>query len=290
MLCVLALLQTARLAYATSCPDTGWLLVHPAVDGAYTEVVQQLHDGMAEVSTGPIGVCSSSELSTPSVTTSVRRVVAVGPAADTSARRACPHAEVLPILVRELPPDANGGLSLFVEPDLVLATLRTLAPRIRTLYFVYRQETPLAWLRRAKASAVALDLRWEPIAVDGLPAAARAVETLRTAATPETAVWFHRGVLALNPDILVPPLVRASWERQFPVVTDDADLVERGLLFALTPDYRWVGHAAAEHLVRGRVGLSDIQGVHRVINRRTARAIGLQLGPEDVRSFDHVYE
>lgn len=264
------------------------MLIHPEIGAAYAEVVSQLNEGLAQGVRGPIGVCSITGLSGRSGPTPTTQVVAVGDSAYDAARRAYPKASVVPILVQALPPDTGAGLSRFIDPAQVLAQLHDLAPATQGLVFIHREDVPPDLVRRASAAATAEGLRWEPIAVDGLQAAARAIETLKGRATPDTAVWFHRGVLALNPDILVPPLVRASWDRQFPVVSDDADLVERGLLFALTPDYRWLGRAAAERLARGTHGLSDIQGVRRVINLRTARALGLRVRPEDLRSFDHV--
>lgn len=289
-LCALLLPPFAGPALAASCTDAPLMLIHPEVGAPYDEAVRLIGEGLTEVLGEPIGVCALSELGGRDWADRARRVVAVGTDAQAMAERVFPSANRLPILVRRLPPGAHLGLSLYIEPDVVLAQLRALAPDTEVLVFVHRKDVPAGLLERAERSAATLNLAWRPIPVDTLREAAQAVQTIEGQASRHTAVWFHRGVLALNPDILVPPIVRLSWEAGLPVFADDADAVARGLLFALTPDYRQVGRAAAERLVEGGDGLADLQGVRRVLNRRTARAIGLAVRPGEEERFDHVYD
>jgi hypothetical protein len=289
-LCALLLPPFVGPALAASCTDAPLMLIHPEVGAPYDEAVRLIGEGLTEVLGEPIGVCALSELESRDWADRPRRVVAVGTDAQAMAERVFPNATRLPILVPALPPGADQGLSLYIEPAVVLAQLRALAPETRVLVFVHRNDLPAEQLKRAERSAAEYGLHWVPIPVGTLREAAQAVQTMKAAASRRTAVWFHRGVLTLNPDILVPPIVRLSWEAGLPVFADDADAVARGLLFALTPDYRQVGRAAAERLVEGGHGLADLQGVRRVLNRRTARAIGLAVRPGEEGRFDHVYD
>ncbi|WP_245537401.1 hypothetical protein [Thiocystis violascens] len=196
----------------------------------------------------------------------------MGEYAYAAARQAFPHAQVQPILVRTLPATALRGLSRFVAPALVMAELHALSPASETLVFVHRRTVPERLVQQAREAAQTQGLGWETIAVGDLREVALAIERVRQAATPTRAVWFHRDVLSLNPDILIPPLVRRSWEVGFPVISDDADSVERGLLFGLTPDYRALGRAVATWLTQDHPpGLSDLQWVQRLFNRSTSR-------------------
>lgn len=279
---------TARAVLADVCQEASLMLVYPVVAPSYDAVINQLSEGLAQGVDQPIGVCVLGELSSRSWSSRPRQVVAVGAAAYSAAKRTFPSARVLPVLVGTLPPHARDGLSRFVDPALVLEQLRALSPATEVLYFIHLQTVPADLVRRAQRSAEVLGLRWIPIAVSDLRAAALAIERVRGEASTTSAVWFHRDVLALNPDILVPPIVRRSWDVGFPVISDDADTVERGLLFALTPDYRAVGHAAATQLAQARAGLLDLRWVRRVLNARTARAIGLAARPAEETGFDVV--
>jgi hypothetical protein len=273
-----------------ACQEASLMLVHPTVSAPYATVIAQLQAGLAEGADTPIGVCTPEDLAGRGWPRQPRQVVTVGAEADAAARTAFPTATRLPILVRTLPPEASQGLSLFIAPGLVLATLHRLVPTLEAVTFVHRPDLPADWLARAAQAAAAQGLRWNPLAVDGLPAAAQAIETLPTEVGPHTAVWFHRGVLELNPDILLPPLVRRSWDARIPVVADDAEAVARGLLLALTPDYPALGRAAAAQVRQAGTGLADLTTVRRVLNRRTAQAIGLTVPRFDEEGFDHVYE
>lgn len=290
VLCALLLPPLAGRALAASCTDAPLMLIHPEVGAPYDEAIRQIREGLTEILREPAGVCAVGELEEYGWRDSLRRVVAVGAAAYGAAQRAFSDASLLPILVPALPAGARQGLSLYIHPGLVLEQLRALAPETARLVFVHREDIPADLVKRAERSAVKHGLDWMPIPIGTLREAAHAVQTIKPHATRGTAVWFHRGVLELNPDILVPPIVRLSWDVGFPVFANDAGAVARGLLFALTPDYREVGRAAGERLVAGGNGLEDLQGVRRVLNRRTARAIGLAVRPAEEERFDHVYD
>lgn len=281
----------ARPLPAAECRETPLMLVHPVVSAAYEPIITQLAAGLMSDTTAPSAVCTLPELDRYRGSTVPRHLVAVGESAYAAARQAFPQARVWPILLQERPAGADRGLSRFVAPALVVAELHTLSPAIETLVFVYRATVPDAVVQQARAAAQARGLAWEAIAVDDLRAAARAIEQVRQQATPTRAVWLHRDVLALNPDILIPPLVRRSWEIGFPVASDDADSVERGLLLALTPDYRALGRAlAAWPTQEPAPGWRDIDTVRRVLNRRTARAIGAARHPAEETHFDVIFD
>lgn len=288
---LLAGLGAVRPLLAASCEEAPLMLVHPALSDAYEPIIAQLVAGLTPDNGSPPGVCAVDALSPSAESDAPRQVVAVGEHAYAAARQAFPRAQVQPILVRTLPATALQGLSRFVAPALVIAELRALSPASETLVFVHRRTVPERLIQQAHEAAQAQGLGWETITVGDLREAALAIERIRQAATPTRAIWVHRDVLSLNPDILIPPLVRRSWEVGFPVISDDADSVERGLLFGLTPDYRALGRAVAvwphpDH----PPGLTDIQWVQRVFNRRTARAIGLVPHPAEETHFDVIFD
>jgi hypothetical protein len=290
MIGLLLLPENARAVGAAACRDATLMLIHPEVAPPYDAAIDQIQEGLEQVTGETIGVCTVGELQSRPWAPQARQVVAIGESAYAAAKQRFPSDPVLPILVGDLPAGARSGLSRFIAPALVLKELRVLSPATRVVYFVHLREVPSELVGRASEAARALGLRWAPIAVGSLREAARAIEKIKMDAGADAAVWFHRGVLALNADVLVPPIVRLSWDRRTPVFTEDAEAVARGLLFSLTPDYRRVGRSLGAQLRHDRAGLADIQAVRRVLNRRTARAIGLAVSPAEERRFDDVYD
>jgi hypothetical protein len=236
-----------------------------------------------------VGVCAIDALPRQPVPKDPKAVVVVGEQA-VSAAVAAFHAPIVALLVPELPPGSRRGLSLFIAPDLFLRQLQALSAETRLVRFIHRSDVPPALVAAAQAAAQAQGLRLVPEAVGTIREAAIAVETTLTRAGPGEAVWFHRGVVAMNPEILLPKIVRLSWERRVPVFADEADYVARGMLFALTHDYRELGRAAAALIDGGGEGLELPTHAKRILNRRAARAIGIPPRALDGQSFDYVYE
>ena len=276
-------------ASASACTDAPLLLVHPKVTSVYEDAIKQLAKGLEEARRERVGVCAIDDLPKRPVPTEPKAVVAVGEKA-VDAAAAVFRAPIVAVLVRDLPPGARRGLSIFIAPDIFLRQLRALSPETGTVRFIHRADAPTAVVDAAEAAARALGMRLVPHAVGTIREAALAVETVLGRAEAGEAVWFHRGVLAMNPEILLPKIVRLSWERRVPVFDEEAEYVARGLLFALTHDYRELGRAAAAMIDGATAGIVFAAQAKRIVNGRTARAIGIPPRVIQGQLFDYVYE
>jgi len=276
-------------AVASACTDAPLLLVHPKVTSVYEDAIAQLAQGLEEARRERVGVCAIDDLPKRPVPTEPKAVVAVGEKA-VDAAAAVFRTPIVAVLVRDLPPGARRGLSLFIAPDLFLRQLRALSPETRTVRFVHRADAPSAVVDAAEAAARALGMRLVPQAVSTIREAALAVEMVLGQAEAGEAFWFHRGVLAMNPEILLPKIVRLSWERRVPVFDEEAEYVARGLLFALTHDYLELGRAAAAMIEDAATGIVFATQAKRILNGRTARAIGIPPRVVQEQSFNYVYE
>jgi len=131
---------------------------------------------------------------------------------------------------------------------------------------------------------------FEPVAVSSLRSAAQAIEQFKTIPATGAIVWFHKGVLGLNPDILVPNLVRISWARDLPIVADRVDYVQRGILLAVSPDYQAFGRRAAKLSAAREPGLIYLPATCWALHVRSAALIGIELQTDDEWRFDYVHE
>ncbi|WP_295445558.1 ABC transporter substrate binding protein [uncultured Thiodictyon sp.] len=283
-------ISQAGAASNVICPSTPIVLVYPKISRLYEDVIAQIKKGLQEVVHAEVGVCSIDGLPSSTQDSDSKAIIAIGESAFAASIHAYHKTTVVPILVRELPPGAQSGISLFLDPRIYIQQLLELSPEVKTVTLIYRDDIPRSFLETVKAAAAAHNLRFSAMSVATIRDAALAVESVMRSAGPGDGVWFQRGVLGMNADILVPKIVGLSWEKKVPVFTDEADYVARGMLFALTQDYLAIGRTVANLIDSTGQGLRYAPGPKRVLNRRTAQAIGIALRTAQEKAFDYVYQ
>jgi len=273
-----------------ACGATGAVLVHPEVRGVYVDAVAQLVTGLERGGVDDLSVCTWADFEAMTAPERAARIFTLGDKVTAKLARIGDPATLIGLLVTRLRPGMPAGLSLFADPHPVIERIQVLQPAIRALHLVYLADVPADAVARVRSAARQAGLAWETTAVASVREAARAIERLKTDGDPTTAVWFHTGVLGLNPDVLIPPLVRIGWDRRLFVVADDAAYVERGVLMSVSADLEALGALAARAVTGGWSGLRDAAALRWGVNRRTAAALGvdgrLRLRPVP----DFVYE
>ncbi len=291
LLAVCAILGLAGASQAHACSRAQMAFVHPdgitPTNPAVEEIVAVLRRGLGL----EIDVCSASALTARASTPALVGAFPLGPDAAAKVAARFPDARIIPLLVASLPPGTTQGVSVFVSPDTVIDQVCSVAPRIKHLKFIHRPDVPGYFFEHLRKAADRCGITVDTTPVDTLADAAKAVERfLRDPA--QHAVWFHRGVINLSDDILIPNIVRLSWSQSIPVIAEEADYVKRGLLIGFFHDYGNVADMAVK-LWRdssAAKGLAYSVDPKRVINRRTAGAIGIQIKPSQEGLYDYVYQ
>jgi hypothetical protein len=290
VLLLLSLLDCLPVAAdSRACRPERVTLVHPAVRGVYQEAVEQIAVGLARGGVGDLAVCSLSDFKTLSPPGAGAVIFAIGDRVAAEVADAG-SAAVVGLLVTRLHPSMQWGVSLFADPGAVIRRIRALKPDVAGVHLVHLTAAPGDAIGKTRAAVEGAGLQWQATPVASVRDAARAIEQLKSTGTADAAVWFHNGVLGLNPDVLIPPLVRISWNRQLFVVADDAAYVERGILMSVSPDLDALGDLAAGAAVRHGSGLRDVTKVQWGVNRRTAVALGVEGRVRRGTAPDFVYE
>jgi hypothetical protein len=289
LLAVCAILALAGASQAHACSRAQMAFVHPdgitPTNPAVEEIVAALRRGLGL----EIDVCSASALSARASTPALLGAFPLGPEATATVTARFPDARLIPLLVASLPLGTTQGVSVFVSPDTVIDQVCSVAPNIKQLKLVHRPDVPGYFFEHLRKAAARCGITVDTTPVDTLADAAQAVERFLRDPGPH-AVWFHRGVINLNDDILIPNIVRLSWSQSIPVIAEEADYVKRGILIGFFHDYGSVARSAVE-LWRGTgTGLAYSADPKRVINRRTAGAIGIQIKPSQEGLYDYVYQ
>jgi len=276
-------------AESAACRPASATLVHPEVRGVYREAVERIAAGLERGGIGDLAVCSLSDFKTLNAPEGVAMIFAIGDRVAAEVADAG-FTAVVGLLVTRLHRSMRWGASLFADPSAVISRIRGLTPDVAAVHLVHLAEAPGAAIAKARAAVQRAGLQWQATPVASVGDAARAIERLKATGTADAAVWFHNGVLGLNPDVLIPPLVRISWNRQLFVVADDAAYVERGILMSVSPDLEALGRFAAGAAVGNAAGLRDATAVQWGVNRRTAVALGVEGRVRRGPSPDFVYE
>ncbi|MCF7990925.1 MAG: hypothetical protein K9M02_10825 [Thiohalocapsa sp.] len=289
-LIVLLLFCQGVAAGTGTCRAGAAVLVHPEVRGVYVDALERIAAGLEREGESDLGICSLVEFKGLDGLMRDAVVYALGDTVTAEVAAASRPAAVVGLLVTELPPSVRQGVSLFADPGAVIERLLALQPDIASLHLVHLAEVPADAIARARSAATSAGLQWQSTAISSVRDAARAIEQLKSRAGNDAAVWFHNGVLGLNPDVLIPALVRISWNRGLVVVADDAAYVERGILMSVSPDLEAVGALAARAARLNGPGLRDSAAVQWGVNRRTAVALGVEGQLRRRPAPDFVYE
>ena len=285
LLPLLGLLVGVRVACGTV------LVLYPDAPAPYQQAFAQIVAGIARTAPGPLQTLALTAEWEP---THVRRWL--------DARRGPATALVLlgqralqaypadwadgPVLVggiNALPGQTPWpGISLIVDPERFVHTLREGLPAITTVVVIHHAEDQV-WLQRVEQAAASRGLRVEPLAVADAESAVRQItRTLARIDPRTTALWFSRQTLSLNTELIFPFVLEETWNRQIVAFSDTVAHTQRGLLFALYPDYGGVGEELGERLrdaARPAAGLRYTRAARLALNIRTARHLGLTLPP-----------
>ncbi len=185
------------------------------------------------------------------------------------------------------------GISLVIDPELFVQTLREWLPAIDTVAVIYHAQDRV-WLQRVEQAATVRGLRVEPLAVTDAATTVRQItRTLDRIDPRTTALWFSRNTLNLNTELIFPFVLEETWKRRIAAFSDTVAHTQRGLLFSLYPDYGGVGEELG-----GRIrdpaggptaGLRFTRAARLALNTRTARHLGMTLPPDLVERAGQVF-
>lgn len=192
--------------------------------------------------------------------------------------------------------EAVQGIHLGPSPRLIFAEMKRLLPDLETLYVV--QVDPKLQPLFDQAALVSHDFGLELIVrrADSRIGAAREHREIMNSMRNDTEALWLLDDAAMDADATLPAILRQAWDSDLIVVSNNLQHVSRGALLALYPDNRKLGEALGQ-LALGRTGgeskalpsIMPLTAVRRALNLRTARHLGLDIGPADESRFDLVF-
>ena len=188
------------------------------------------------------------------------------------------------------------GISLTPDPALLFSFLKKLLPNVKKVTVIYDPQNNGWLLKLAQAAATAQGLDLVAHVAPDLATAAHLYEAVFAAADSRLdAIWLPHDVTTVDEATILPLVLKESWSRGIPVFSSSFLHVKKGVLFALYPNNLELGRDLANSALgvlagepRKR-GMSPLRRVYTAVNLRTAGHIGLNISPQQQRSFNSVF-
>ncbi|MBB3121417.1 ABC transporter substrate-binding protein [Pseudoduganella violacea] len=188
------------------------------------------------------------------------------------------------------------GITLSPDPALLFSHLKALLPSLRRITVVYNPQNNHALIKLAQEAARNQGLDLQALEAADLAAAVRRYEqAFASADNRYDALWLPQDNTTVDEAIIVPMVLKESWNRGLPIFSSSMLHVKKGVLFALYPNNFELGRELANLAVdvlngdNTRQGLTPLRSVRSALNWRTANHIGLNLDPGRQRNFDTIF-
>jgi putative ABC transport system substrate-binding protein len=192
--------------------------------------------------------------------------------------------------------DKLNGISLTPDPALLFSHLKGLLPGVRRVIVVYNPLSNEPLIRLAREAARAQGLELHTLEATDLAGAVRRYETaLAGADGRRDAFWLPPDALTVDEAVIMPMVLRESWNRNIALFSSSILHVRKGALFALYPNNFELGRDLATlALARlngdvARRGVAPLRAVRAALNTRSASHIGLNISTSQQRSFDAIF-
>lgn len=190
--------------------------------------------------------------------------------------------------------ESYSGVALTPAPVLLFDRLKRLKPDIDTVTVVYDDQVSSWLLKHAHLAAQKHGLKLNAYPVRNVRQAAQIYRRILSSPPDSShAIWLPQDPYTVDQKVILPELLKASWDYDFIVFSSNPSHVQRGVLFALYPDYERMGQRLGA-IAANRVDLSKVKKNHIeplrdvliAVNLRTANHLGLNLSNSQISEFD----
>ena len=188
-------------------------------------------------------------------------------------------------------PIFKSGIMLTPAPDRVYEQLELLLPSLEKIYIVHSPDSRW-YVKIAQKLAINKHFSLETIETRSLADSVKQYKAILNRIDSQSAVWLLQDQLSADSRLLLPMILEAAWNKQFPVISNSAGHVRRGVLLALYPEPFEFGVDLANSTFNGNEELGDFAPFTealRAANTRTAEHLELNWSRSTIRSFDLVF-
>ncbi len=309
LVCCLSCLHAHAADAQLQIPGKGTVAVfYPAVPESYRRVFTEIIEGIEDRVKGRVKSYQidskqpdNSELINQIKQNDAKVIIALGregmkAASVIGAERDIPVIVGGILSVSENENKAMTGITLSPDPALLFARLKALLVDVKRIHVVYNPKNNEILIRHARESAKNLGLEVNTYEASDLATSGRIFESIFGSSDKQRdALWIPNDSGIVDENIILPLILKASWSSSLPIFSSSIIHVKRGALFALSPNNLELGRNLANTALavlsgeNRKKGFLPLREVRIGINIRTARHIGLEIGPQQQRAFDFIF-
>lgn len=188
------------------------------------------------------------------------------------------------------------GVCLTPDPALLFAQLKSLLPATRRVIVVYNPQHNEWLVKLARDAAASLGLDMLGHEARDLDGAARKYQACFTGTgRKHDALWLPIDATTVDEAVIMPLVLRQSWDHGVPVFSSSFLHVNKGALFSLYPNNAELGRSLAVlaasllDVSAPAPGVSPLRDVRAALNTRTASHFGIRVDARMQRAFHYVY-
>ena len=275
-------------------------VIYPKVREPYASIFTSMLDGVYEAKGDGVHSIAVKKEYNPQdivdwvVSHKIKRVIALG-------RRSQRLIENIKLPVDEVvlgavtrPPESdifNAGIVLTPDPNQVYVELELLLSSIENIYIIYSDAS--RWYVDI-AKKLVRDKSYSLVAIESesIADSVQQYKKILDSIDSKSAIWLLQDPLSADSRLLLPLILEEAWDKKFPVISNSAGHVRRGVLLALYPDPFEFGVDLANTLKinsNQSGAFTPFQEALRAANTRTAERLELRWSRSKIRSFDIVF-
>ncbi|KAF0190979.1 MAG: hypothetical protein FD165_2218 [Gammaproteobacteria bacterium] len=304
--CLVASILLALLPWPGFSNERSLAVIYPDVREPYQSVFQEIIAGVDEQSARQVKTYVLSReyeqkaLEAWLTNNNIGAIIALG---RSGVNVAASVADLLPVIAGALllTPDPDGkqesGISLDTDPEILFRQLKMLAPGIQRVHVIYDPQAS-AWLidlARIAARHHGLELSAYP--AESMKQSARLYRDVLEKADPRnSALWIPVDAATVDEKVILPLVLKESWDRSLLVFSSNPAHAKRGALFSFYPDNVALGRrlaAMAEQSISDGARFDPVifplRDVRIAVNRRTADHLGISITREQQQKFDLMF-
>ena len=186
------------------------------------------------------------------------------------------------------------AVSLAPDPDMMFASLKKLAPKIKTIHVIYGEALHGRLMRRALQVASSHELEIKSYLNKDVKQIANLYRGFfETLDSQSEAVWLLQGDPGLRERSILYQVLKAAWNSNILVFSSNPSYVSKGVLFALYPDNTRMGNTLAQTLLARTAGekptIVQTRDLLIAVNIRTAEHLGLEISRAQRREIDVIF-
>lgn len=285
----LALCNVQAAQEPVAIPVHSIVVIYPEVGQAFRGVFSKIIEGITDVTKGRLGSYAvGADMEGGVLNAQLKRdhtrvVIALGRQGVKAASGLDRNIAVVAgavLMLPEMEKRILAGISLSPDPALLFAKLAALQPGVKRVFVIYDPRQNVRLIRLAREAAKAYRLELVAQEATDLAAAARLYQAVFATADPRTdAIWLPPDSTTVKEDVILPLVLKGSWERNVTVFSSSLLDVRKGALFALYPDNLELGRSLAHSALgilagKPRGGIVPLRTVQTAVNIRTASHLG----------------